>query len=1089
HAARLNSNYYRLHAIRGEIAQLQEHDSEAVREYSAALDHLPENPLEGPLYRIQLHMNLMDLYRNLEDAGAAHQQLAAAQTEISTLNEQGPDRAQFLRLRALIKMNGGELDSALNDMKEALALNPHDPNNLQLDGDLLMKLGRTEDAIALYKQVLAMDPRNRFALTSIGYASRAAGRDVEAERYFRRLAEADPSLYVPYLALGDLYTARGEYKKAQSAYAKGYANAPRNALIVAGGMNAAIEAHDLPLAGTWLTRVTAKMETVPHVLREKERYFYFEGKYAESVEIGREAIKVLPRDRDVVVYLGYDLLALEKYDELLDLTQKYMDAFPKDPDIPLLGGYVRRHNGEPQLALNDFTEALKRDPNVVTAYVNRGYVLNDLLQPQAATADFEAALKREPKNGVAHLGLAYAYLQLNRSQAAIRQSQLVEKEMGDSKPIHVIRATAYGREGRLTKAAGEYRAALKFTPNDGTLYLGLGNTLFAQHRYRQATDELKTAQRLLPNDPTVYTLLARSYAHLQDREQTLHYVQLAEQHAQTAPTAGENSAADTGQIFIETGEALSTLGDQKAAMERFRRALTAPASNRVSVRLAIARLMVQQGQTADAERQIALAQMEAEAGDTPPTTGEQYIAAAGLLQQMHEYELSQSYLERAKAAGASDIAVRVARANNYLALGDTARAAAQLAAVRHTDENEADYQFLLAEANVQAQQHHGAQALSAFASAASAAGEDQTAAQALLLAGANEGYRVNSHLSLLGNVLVQPLFEDSTIYVLDSKLFGSVPVPPTDIALLPPPRSSLITQGTVAYHLHLNHLPTASGFFQVNNARGKISVPVTNSVVNRNTTDTSLSFGLNPTVHIGRNTLTFNSGVQGTLRRDPRYSAELNQNLFRAFTYLSTSSFFNVVSVSGYGIYETGPFTESNLHSRTLAGALDFRVGSPWGKTALVTGWGASDQQFTPNGVENYNTSSYIGLSRRFSKELSVEAIAEYLRAWRIVEPRYGNAQALRPAATIEYSPNQHWDLRATTAYDSTRSFHVYDMTQNGFSVSYTRALRHRFSNGEGEAPLQYPIRFAAGFRQETFFNFTHGQNQKFSPYVSITLF
>ena len=56
---------------------------------------------------------------------------------------------------------------------------------------------------------------NRFALTSIGYAERAAGHDQEAEKYFERLAQADPKLYVPYLALGDLYTARKQYAKAK----------------------------------------------------------------------------------------------------------------------------------------------------------------------------------------------------------------------------------------------------------------------------------------------------------------------------------------------------------------------------------------------------------------------------------------------------------------------------------------------------------------------------------------------------------------------------------------------------------------------------------------------------------------------------------------------------------------------------------------------------------------------------------------------------------------------------------------------------------------------------------------------------------
>jgi len=1090
----LNPDYYRLHAIRGEIAQLKEQDEDAVREYSAALAHLPPNPAEGPLYGIQLHMDLMGLYRTLNDDASAQQQLQTAQTEIGALNEQGPDRAPFLRLRALIEMNAGHLDSALNDVKEAIAISPHDPSNLQLHGDVLMKMGRTEDAIALYKQVLAMDPRNRSVLISLGYASRAAGNDQDAEKYFKRLAQLDPSLYVPYLALGDLYAARHQYKKAEASYRKGNALAPRNALIVAGGMNAAIESHNLELAEAWLGRATSKMQQQPQMLKERERYLNLKGDYRESADVGLKAIQVLPQDRDVVVYLGYDLLRLEKYHELLALTSKYNSAFPKEADIPLLAGYAHKYYGQRELAIEDFTEALKRDPSVVTAYVNRGYVFNDLHKPNDAAADFESALKLDPKNGTAHLGLAFADLERNNSPGALRNSELAEKELGDSQPIHMIRATAYGREGRLTKAAAEYQAALKFTPNDGSIYRALGNIYFAQRRYHQAIHDLQIAQKLSPNDPAVYALLARTYAYLGDKAETMRNVELAERLALQPPPAGENLKLGPNQaseIFVQTGEALSTLGDQKAAMERFAKALTMPQSDRVDVRLAVARLMAQQGHTQDAERQIALAQMEAEAGDTAPPTGDQYIEAASILQEMHEYQLSQTYLDRAKAAGAPDIAVRVSRANNYLALGDTTRAAAELAAAKQVDGSELDYYpYLLAEANVFEQQHRGPQALSAFAEAASAGGEDQTAEQGLLQAGASEGFRINPKLSLLGNFTLQPAFDDSTIYVLDSKLFGPTPVPPTDLSLLPPPRYNLVSEGTAAYHLHLGNIPTLGGFFQIRNSRGLISSPATNSIVNRDTTDYSMNLGVNPALRLGRNVITFDTGIQGTIRRDSRSPVQMNQNLFRTFAYMSTTSFFDAVSANGYLIYEFGPFTESNLHSRMLAGALNFRVGKPWAKTALVTGWGSSDQQFTPNGIENYNTSSYIGLTHRFSPRWNAEAIVQDLRGWRTVGVRSGNAQALRPAGEVDFYPTRNWYIQATTSYDSTRSFHVYDMTQNGVAVSYIQPFGNRYNGETGKIELKYPIRFSAGFQEETFPNFSYGNTQTiFKPYVSITLF
>jgi len=1087
-AGSIDAEHYRLHAIRGEIARVQEHDEDAVREYSAALAHLPPSPVEGPLYGIQLHMDLADLQRSLGNATAAQDDLRIAQTQISPLDHQGPGRPQFLRLRASIKIDAGDLDGAGADINEALAINAEDPSSLQLDGDLLLKVGRSGEAIAAYSKILAIDPTNRSALISLGHASRDSGHDQDAERYFQRLAAAYPTLYVPYLALGDLYAARRDFAKAEAAYSKGYELAPGNSLIVAGGMNAAIETQQLPRAAVWLGRATKEMQQEPHLMREEERYLSFKGEYKQSAEVGREAIKKLPADRDVVVYLAYDLLHLQEYDDLLRVTTQYDTALPKEPDIPLLAGYAHKQAGQFEEARKDFTQALERDPEMVTAYVNRGYVLHDLHQAAAAALDFEAALKREPKNGEALLGLAYASLDLHRPRVALEQVELAQQEMGDSMPIHLIRATAYGQNGMLVKSAGEFRAALKYSPDDAGLHLALGDALYGQRRYREAIEELQVAEKLSSGNRVIYSQLARTFAQVQDREQTLHYVELTEQPDEGVQLSATDRLADESRILVSTGQALSLLSDEKGAMDRYGRALQAPDSDRISVRLAIAHLMAVEGHTEDAQRQIALALMEGETEESLPATGEQLMEAADVFLSMHDYQLAQTYLERALAAGAPEASVRIGLANTYLALGDTTKAQGQLTLIGNSADSEPGYQYLMAQANVLRQEHQSTQSLTAFAQAANTAGEHQAAEQDLLQAGANEGFRVIPSLSFLSDFSVVPIFEDTTVYILDSKLDVANPAPGHQ-GLLPPPRSSLETEWTGAYHLHVGGLPEASGFFQVRNARGEISLPSEELIVNRNTTDYSFNFGLNPVLHLGSNVLSFNTGVQETVRRDAVSPAEMNQNLFRQFLYLSTSSFFNMVSVSGYAIREAGPFTESTQRSRELAAALNFRVGRPWGKTALVTGWGGRDDRFSPVISEDYYTSAYLGLDHRFSERLHVTAVAEDLRAWRIFNGQSALAQALRPAGSIEFSPTRNWSLQATAAYSRNMGAHVYDAFQSGFAISYAMPIHRMFKDQGHEVELQYPIRFSAGMQQETFFNFSGGQSQQFRPYLRVTLF
>jgi tetratricopeptide (TPR) repeat protein len=1101
-AEKVDAGNYRLHAIRGTIARLQDREADAAREFSAAIAVLPTNPPEGPLYGIQLQMDLVPLYRDLNEPKQSRDALTTAQKMIAAVDEHGAETLPFLRIRSIIHFELEEYDAALRDLKTSLTLKPNDPNVLQLEGDVLMKLARTEEAVSVFEQVLKLDPHSRFALTSLGFASRAAGKDVEAERYFNLLAKEYPASFVPYLALGDMYTEQRDYKKAQVAYDEGYQRAAGNAMIVAGGLNASIESHDLPLAGEWQKRVTAGISDVPQVLRQEERYFYFTGNEQRSMEIGRQAIKLLPRDREVAVYLGYDLLHMQQWDELKALTEKYIQMFPKEPDVPLLAGYVYKHSGDLDKAVEGFSEALRRDPTVATAYTNRGFVYNDLHKPDLAARDFESSIKLKPNDPEAHMGLAFADLNLRRPAAAIEQTQRVEALAGDSELIHAIRATAYGRMGMLAKSSREYVAALKFTPDDASLYLGLANIYFAQRRYHEALDELQAASKNAPDEPATYALMARANAELKNRDEVIHDVQLAEQyatqgHAAQAKKANEVvPAATASEIYVATGQALSILGDKEAAMIRYGKALTMLPKDRVSVRLAVAQEMAKAGHVEDAERQLALAQMEVAAKDAEAPTGEQYIAMAGVLQELHEYELSQGYLEKAKDAGAPDAAVRISMANSYLAMGESRRAAAELSAVKKTEDSDLDYQYLLAEASLAEQEHRAADAVATFAAATSDAGDDPTAEQGLLEAGGTEGYRVNSKVSILSTLVVQPIFEDSTVYVLDSKLNSpSGPVGATDVARLPPPRSSIETNFIAAFHLHLAPLPANSGFFEVRNAQGTISVPATGSVVNRNTTDYGLNFALDPSVHLGNNVVTFNSGIQGTLRRDTQSPVEINQNLFRVFTYMTTSSFFNAVSANGFVSAEVGSFTETPITTKMFNGAINFRVGLPWGKTALLTGWGSNDQRFDSSrfgNSQNFTTTSYVGLSRQFAKQFSAAANMEEIRSWR-TEPyspiHAAIAQAIRPVATFHYSPTRSLDLQAASSYENTRGFHVYDMLTSSFTVTYERGLDRTFNEQTGKVHLKYPLRMSVGLRQEDFVNFGLANSQKFLPFFSITLF
>ena len=102
----------------------------------------------------------------------AHQQIATAEQEIDKLNVQGTAKAEFLRVRASLKISDNDLKGAEADLPEARKLDPDNVNIKLQYANLLWKEGRKDESSKIYNDVLAGDPNNRYALEAMGYLYR-----------------------------------------------------------------------------------------------------------------------------------------------------------------------------------------------------------------------------------------------------------------------------------------------------------------------------------------------------------------------------------------------------------------------------------------------------------------------------------------------------------------------------------------------------------------------------------------------------------------------------------------------------------------------------------------------------------------------------------------------------------------------------------------------------------------------------------------------------------------------------------------------------------------------------------------------------
>jgi len=1073
-AAQIDPEHYRLHALRAQLARAENRMTDAIREYQAAIARLPNGAVpEGQLYPIQLRLNLAEIYRATGQDDAARAQIAAAEALVQKMQIEGPARAEFLRVRASIRSGGNDMQGAESDLKEAMQL---DPGNVAITlqyANLLWHAKRSDEAKKLYADVLKDDPKNRYAIEAMGYIAREQNDDAAAERYFQQFASEYPDDYVPHLALGDLYTSTSEFERANGAYEQAFKRAPRNTVVIGNAANAAIQSGNFKLASDWVARAAGAMLDDPLIMRERERVLFHEGKYAESAKLGYRVLAQLENDRNASVYLAYDLYNLGRYDEALTLSERYSQILPKEPNFPLLVGHVHKQNQLLQQSVQDYSESIRRDPAMVEGYINRGYVLNDLQNPDAAIEDFHVALHLQAGNGVAHLGLAFSELQLHHGRIALEETEAAANVLGDSGAVHLARATAYRDLRLLDKAEHEYEAALRFAPDDLKLHLALADTEFHARRYAAAIQTLNATLALSPDDPEIYAQLASAHAELHHREQTLRYVE-----------AAEKLRPNSSPVLLNTGSALLALGDQPAAMQRFSRALEAPDANRVEARLLFARVFVRERKYSAAQQQVALAFAESRVGEASPVTADSFIEAANLFLAMNDFDLARRYFDRARQAGAAEEVVTIGMANSSIAQGRTNEAQSELATLGNPAEFTNNFDYTMAQANIYRQQHQPFQAMTAFARANQLGGEDDTAEFAMQQAAAEQGMQVSRKVSVSSDVLVHPIIDDATILGLDRQIFHN-----SQGGAIPPPRSSLETLWTNGYRSDLGKYPSLSGFFQLRNAQGQISLPSEELIIHRDTWDYTMNGALNPVLRLGSTTVTFNTGLQFTVRRDKEDPFELNQNLFRQFAYMSTNAIGNWLTVQGEAFHETGPFTDQNLHSREMGARVQFIVGRPWGRTQFITAYGTRDLLFRPLIREFYSTSTSAGLQHEFGDKFRVAVLGEYIRSWRVQDLSYWIAQAMVPAAQVEWKPTHRWTVSGDFTFSRGMGIHDYDNVQSSLLISYVKPLRRNVSDNFGQVPVEYPIRLSFGMQSANYFNFTGSRQTILSPLIRLTLF
>jgi type IV pilus assembly protein PilF len=147
----------------------------------------------------------------------ARGQLETALDEVKLALAAKPDLPDAYNLRGLIYQSLGDDRLAEENFKRALQLAPGDPNTMHNYGWYLCQRNRLAEAQAQFQQAIATPryPGLARSLMTQGICHTRAGSWAEAERSLGRSYELDPSNPVTAVNLADVLYRRGEYERAR----------------------------------------------------------------------------------------------------------------------------------------------------------------------------------------------------------------------------------------------------------------------------------------------------------------------------------------------------------------------------------------------------------------------------------------------------------------------------------------------------------------------------------------------------------------------------------------------------------------------------------------------------------------------------------------------------------------------------------------------------------------------------------------------------------------------------------------------------------------------------------------------------------
>ena len=498
--------------------------------------------------------------------------MAASRTRKDTLRFPRSARAHANLGIALGK--SGKIAEAIEELREALSIDPnHFVAGVTL-GRVLVECGRIEEAKRIYQQLQQQFPCSESVLLSLAYVALRERQFGVAEAYLEESLKANRKLPYPHFLLGITRLERGN---------------------VQGAIAALREA----------TRLDVRTGVLHHALGVA---YAIAGDKARAEQSFRAALALNPEAAGSVLALAEMLLAQNKAAEVVDLLKPRIENRDAPETRELL---ARAYNAQKRYgaARGQLMHLLASEANRLSGH-ERARLLNNVAasfmyegDSRAAEVEFVKALGIEPDGAdFVYENLGRLYTGSGRIEEAIALLKRGSHVHRQNQRIRVLLSNAYARTGSFDVAIREIRPFWAAGQAEAGTYSMLGWLYTWTDDYQTALVVLSEAYRRYPKDPSVINNLA--YTHLMLRN-----VQEARVVLDSLPKGIQphvEMIATRGLLHLASGDEAGGVRLYESAEKMARESGGSDLAKRVrqKLHLELARRAIRQGDLSKAQAEI-----------------------------------------------------------------------------------------------------------------------------------------------------------------------------------------------------------------------------------------------------------------------------------------------------------------------------------------------------------------------------------------------------------------------------------------------------------------------------------------------------